>query len=149
MTNSWYVNLGNMGNTDTPSFPLENFCSTDLSQALAKKTHNTYLKSLTVIINIVTYVLPIRVYFFFIRNHTYFILRYYRVPVEILGCVCRWLTCYRDNFSSIFRNVMLHNYFFVPHSLSVPDEITVLPLKQSGEQLWAILTYLTKYSKNS
>jgi len=149
MIKSWYINLGNMGNTDTPSFPLENFCSTDLSQALAKKTRNTYLKSLTVIINIVIYVLPIRVYFFFIRNHTYFILRYYRVPVEVLGCVCRWLTCYHDNFSSIFRNVMLHNYFFVPYPLSAPDEITVLPLKQTGEQPWAILTYLTMYSKNS
>jgi uncharacterized integral membrane protein len=89
MIKLWYVNLGNMGNADTPLFPLENFYLIDLSQALVKKTCITYLKSLTVIINIVTYVLSIRVYFFFIRNHTYFILRYYRVPVEVLGCVCR------------------------------------------------------------
>jgi len=42
--------------------------------------------------------------------------------------------------TSRFRIVVLHNYFSVLYPLSSPPEITVLPLKASGDAKWDLTT---------
>ncbi len=47
-------------------------------------------------------------------------------------CVALVSSSYHQAFSSFFRIVVFYNQFFVLDALSVPHEITVVPLKLEG-----------------
>ena len=88
-----------------------------------------YLKTFTIIIINKIKLLTIRVYLHHIIKYTFF--NYYSIfPVEIL--VCEGISDQIFNqivFSFFLRIIVVINCFFVLNSLSIPLEITVLPMK--------------------
>jgi hypothetical protein len=67
-----------------------------------------------------------------------------------MGCVAIHCLSYLCFFFSlvfrVFRIIVRKNYFFVLYALSVPYEITVLPLKTAWDSEWGIQIYLMMYS---
>ena len=106
-----------------------------------------YLKTLTRIIIIVIHASTYQS-IFPIKGNTFLFLKYYIIfPVEIMGCVATpSFSLLMLFFLIAFRIIVRQNYFFVLYALSVPYEITVLPLKITWDSEWGNQTYLMMYS---